>query len=232
MNRWRSHILTGQQPFQLRVNQKAVFFKKIGKFHRQASITRKYSLRRSETPLTTYSRCQPQTAQRLIFHPPSSAKSPRVLPPLPAGSGTRAKALRLLRTISSRRPARVVGFPACAPLPPAVPATFRNPPSSPAPLLFSQREYSRVSSPPRQANRNSLASSHSKPRLRKRTNTILVRRLQSQRVLLGLRFRRVRIRRIDRLAIQPVMKLVRIVLAARLPRLTSRYQQDRLVPIR
>src|SRR6202022_4564319 len=78
-----------------------------------------------------------------IFHRPFSAKFPRALP-LPAiVSGIRAKAPRLLQTISSLRPARVADFPAGAQLLHDASVNAQNPVSL-APLVFCRQVRSRV----------------------------------------------------------------------------------------
>src|SRR4029077_4429727 len=57
-------------------------------------------------------------------------------------------------------------------------------------------------------------------------------RLQSQRMLFRLRLACVAERPVDRLAIQPVGKLIPVMLASRLPRFPGRNQDDRFIPIR
>src|SRR5439155_18820048 len=65
---------------------------------------------------------RPQTCHRL-----SSEGFPRVPPPLRVASGTRAKARRLLRKASSRRPKKAAGFLIAGRLPQGGRASAQNP---------------------------------------------------------------------------------------------------------
>src|SRR5271168_134441 len=133
---WR-RLCRGQQLLQRGIHRKAILFKKFRKFHQ----VRKYRVTlvcapwhrlllkscSSRRVVTTPSPTLDQRAAQASCHPPSSTKSLRGLPLLPVASGTRAKVLRLLQTISWRRPAKAVDFPACAPLLQDAPENAQNP---------------------------------------------------------------------------------------------------------
>src|ERR1700733_12837956 len=136
MNGNRQRVFRRHQLLQRRFYRCSVVLEEIGDCHSLSADKWKVyrPLRKNQSATANYFHLPDQKVPPQSCHPPSSAKSRRALPPLPAASGPRAKVLRPLQRAASLRPATNPRSPGVSPLPRAALAIFRSRPSSALPL--------------------------------------------------------------------------------------------------
>src|SRR5216684_8865358 len=121
--------------------------------------------------ITLRSRLPVRTAPPPVCRPLFSAKSQPCPQLLPVVSGTLATAPRLLQKVSSLRPAKVAGFPADAPLLPAVRVNAQNQAFS-AVQVFSEQVYSRGLFQSALISISARITEHSNPSFSRRTSPL------------------------------------------------------------